>query len=174
MDKLKEQRYRGLVIAGIGGIVGFIFFFVPYLTYSSVSGVSNPISLSFSGEQIGGWLWLEFIATLVAIAIPIALIYRSNPFGLSNVPLEKQIRYGIFAIIGAGAIAVLVNFIFALNQNSIVVYWYGAPISYVPGSNTVNLSVGFWFFMIPILSLGVSLALRQLALTCPHAIRADP
>src|SRR5436309_14668065 len=86
MDKLKEQRYRGYVIAGIGGIVAFIAFFLPYLTYSQFGG-----SISANASQaasFNGLLWIELLIAIAAVAVPALLIYRSNPLGSATMPIE--------------------------------------------------------------------------------------
>ena len=148
MDKLKEQRYRGYVIAGIGGIVAFIAFFLPYVSVSAVI-----ISISVSGSQIGGWLWFEFLAALVAIAIPLVLIYRNNAFGLTNLPIEKQIRYGIFTLIGAGAVGLLIELIAAINLHSALSGTTGVDPASIGVS--VNLSIGYWLYLLASIAIVV-------------------
>ena len=148
MDKLKEQRYRGYVIAGIGGIVAFIAFFLPYVSVSAVI-----ISISVSGSQIGGWLWFEFLAALVAIAIPLVLIYRNNAFGLTNMPIEKQIRYGIFTLIGAGAVGLLIELIAAINLHSALSGTTGVDPASIGVS--VNLSIGYWLYLLASIAIVV-------------------
>ncbi len=115
MDTLKLQKNRGYVIAGMGVIVAFIAFFLPY--------VSTPVAaLSLSGSQVTqfqGLLWLELLVAIAAIVVAALLIYRSNPFGMATTPVEKQIRWGIYGLIGAGALGVLMQIIFAIGLNSI-------------------------------------------------------
>ncbi len=148
MEKLKEQRYRGYVIAGIGGIVAFIAFFLPYVSVSAVI-----ISISASGSQIGGWLWFEFLAALVAIAIPLVLIYRNNAFGLTNMPIEKQIRYGIFTLIGAGAVGLLIELIAALQIHSALSGTTGVDPTTLGVS--VSLSIGYWLYLLSAIAIVV-------------------
>ncbi|HLX59255.1 MAG TPA: hypothetical protein VKR83_19730, partial [Ktedonobacteraceae bacterium] len=154
MDTLKEQKNRGYVIAGIGGIVAFIAFFLPYV---SLSGYG-----SLSGSTIGGWLFFELLASLVAIAIPLALIYRHNAFGLTNMPVDKQIRYGIFTLIGAGAVGLLAELILAANHSSID----GLDLT-GPG---VGLGFGWWVYLLSAIAIVVG---GVMALRNPQTIGAQ-
>jgi hypothetical protein len=146
MDMLKEQRNRGYVIAGAGGIIAFIAFFLPYVTVP-VAVVVSGYGYSWSGSSIGGWLYLELLASLVAVAIPLALIYRHNAFGLTNMPVEKQIRYGIFTLIGAGAVGLLIQLILAANHNNI----NGQDLT----SLNAALGFGWWLYLLSALAIAV-------------------
>ena len=83
MNTLKEEKNRGYVIAGVGGIVAFIAFFLPYVSSATYSN-----GISWSGSTIGGGLYFEFLASLVAIAIPLVLIYRHNADTLWHLHLD--------------------------------------------------------------------------------------
>lgn len=142
MDKLKEQRYRGLVIAGIAGIVAFIAFFLPYLTYSQI--------ISLNGSQAAGYnglVWIELLIAIVAIVIPALLIYRNNPLGSATTPVEKQIRWGVYGLLGVGALGVLAQIIFAITVNSFTVL--GVPIT----SLGVGYGFGFWLYLLAAIAI---------------------
>ncbi|HZS76843.1 MAG TPA: hypothetical protein VFA41_09540 [Ktedonobacteraceae bacterium] len=145
MDTLKLQKNRGYVIAGMGGIVAFIAFFLPY--------VSTPVAaLSLSGSQVTqfqGLLWLELLVAIAAIVVAALLIYRSNPFGMATTPVEKQIRWGIYGLIGAGALGVLMQIIFAIGLNSIS--FMGVSITSVG----VGLGFGYWLYFLAVVAVGV-------------------
>lgn len=143
MDMLKQEKNRGYLIAGIGGIIGFIAFLLPYVSVSVLG-----YGASISGASAAGWLWFEAIAAIVAIAVPALLIYRSNPFGMATTPVEKQIRWGIYAIIGAGVFGLLIHILFAIDVNNIS--YNGVSLgSFV----SVGLSFGFWLYLLCALAI---------------------
>ena len=152
MNTLKEGKNRGYVIAGIGGIVAFIAFFLPYV---SASGTLYPTGISWSGSTIGGGLYFELLASIVAIGIPLILIYSHKAFGLTNMPLDKQIRYGIFTMIGAGAVGLLAELILALNHSSI----NGLDLT----TSDVGLGIGWWLYLFGAIAMvvGSVMALRN-------------
>lgn len=112
VDLLKQQQNRGYVIAGGAAIIAFIAFFLPYVTASYLG-----ISASASGTS-GGWLWFEEIGAVVAIAVAAVLIFRNNAFGLTNMPVEKQVRYGRITLLGAGILALLLHLLFLLGYQN--------------------------------------------------------
>src|SRR5579859_7219604 len=112
VDLLKQQQNRGYVIAGGAAIIAFIAFFLPYVT-ASYLGFSN----SASGTS-GGWLWIEELAAIAVIGVAAVLLFRNNAFGLSNMSVEKQVRYGRFTLIGAGALALLIHLLFLISYQS--------------------------------------------------------
>src|ERR1700686_3389693 len=152
MNTLKEERNRGYVIAGIAGIVAFIAFFLPYV---SVTVYTGGYGISWSGSTIGGGLYFELLAALAAIAIPLVLIYSKNAFGLTNMPPDKQIRAGIFTVIGAGIVGVLCELILAINHNSID----GVDLTIY----AVGLSIGWWLYLLSAIAIivGGVMALRN-------------
>ncbi len=137
MDLLKEEKNRGYLIAGIGGLVGLIAFFLPYITFSFL-GVGGSV-----GGASLGWVWFEEIAALVVTAVAVVLIYRNNAFGLTNMPVEKQILYGRYALIGGGALALLIHLLFALTFHNAVA---GFDIG-------ISLGFGFWVFLIAAIAM---------------------
>src|SRR5450759_2626592 len=152
MNTLKEERNRGYVIAGIGGIVAFIAFFLPYV---SGSVYTSGYGISLSGSTIGGGLYFELLAALAAIAIALVLIYSKSAFGLTNMPPDKQIRAGIFTIVGVGIVGLLCELILAINHNSI------DGIDLTPYA--VGLNIGWWLYLLSAIAIivGGVMALRN-------------
>lgn len=152
MNTLKEEKNRGYVIAGIGGIIAFIAFFLPYI---SATGSAYLNGISWSGSTLGGGLYFELLAALVAIAIPLVLAYRHNAFGLTTMPLDKQIRYGIYTLVGAGALGLLCEFILLVNHNTID----GLDLT----GYDVGLGIGWWLYLLSALAVvvGAIMALRN-------------
>src|SRR5713226_8178045 len=159
MNKLKEEKNRGYVIAGIAGVVAFISFFLPYVT---ASGIVYGSGASWTGSTMGGGLYFEFLASLVAVAVPLVLIYRNNAFGLPNMPLDRQVRYGIFILLGAGIVGLLSELIVAVNHNNI----NGLDLT---GSD-VALSIGWWLYLFSAIAIivGGVIALRNLQALAPR------
>jgi len=153
MDMLKQEKNRGYVIAGIAAIVGFIAFFLPYVSASYLT-----FSASASGAS-GGWLWFEEIAALVAIAAAAVLIFRNNAFGLTNMPVEKQIQYGRYVLLGAGVLALLIHLLFLIDYQSSV----GDNLGGVTTGLSVGLGFGYWVFMLAAIAMivGAVMALRS-------------
>jgi len=162
MNKLKEEKNRGYVIAGIAGIVAFIAFFLPYVT---ASGIVYGSGASWTGSTMGGGLYFEFLASLVAVAVPLVLIYRNNAFGLPNVPLDRQVRYGIFILLGAGIVGLLSELIVAVNHNNI----NGLDLT---GSDAA-LSIGWWLYLFSAIAIvvGSVMALRNLQALTPSPLQ---
>lgn len=167
MDVLKLEKNRGYVIAGIAGIIGLIAFFLPYITVSFL-GVSESV-----GGSSGGWVWFEEIGALVVAAASAILIFRNNAFGLSNMPVVKQIQYGRYAIIGGAVLALLIHLLFALDFHSVV--------GGVGDFSGVSLGFGFWVFLLTAIAMVVGgvLALRspipvEVATAMPGAQASQP
>lgn len=154
MDLLKQQQNRGYAIAGGAAIIAFIAFFLPYISVSYLG-----FGGSASGASIGSWLWFEFLGVLVAIAVAPVLIFRNKAFGLTNMPVEKQIKYGRFALIGAGALAVLINLLFLLSYQSNV----GSVLAGATAGLSVGLGFGWFLFLIAAIAMvvGAVMAYRQ-------------
>lgn len=159
MTVLTEERNRGYLIAGIAGIVAFISFFLPY--YSVSAGFSSSFSGSFSvnASQVGGLLWLVFILILVSIAVSALLIFRGNTpssLGLTGTSTANQVRYGAYALIGAGGLGAL----FLLLRTGGIDYGTSADgISAGP-------ALGFWLLLITMIAVAVGgvLAMRTTAI----------
>jgi uncharacterized integral membrane protein len=148
---LTLEKNRGYVIAGIGGIVGFIAFFLPYYTVSYLG-----FGGSISGSSVS-WMWLAELATILVIAVSALLIFRNNAFGLRNMPVEKQVTYGRYAIIGGAVLALLLHILFAIDAGSVSGYNFsGTGIS-------AGLGFGFFVAIVAIIAMivGGVLALRS-------------
>src|SRR5581483_2491854 len=138
MDLLKQQKNRGYVIAGGAAIIAFIAFFLPYVTASYLG-----VSASASGTS-GGWLWFEEIGALVAIAVAAVLIFRNNAFGLTNMPVEKQVKYGRIALLAAGIVALLIHLLFLLGYQSQV----GGGLGSITTGFSIGLGFGWFLFLL--------------------------
>lgn len=142
MDLLKQQQNRGYVIAGGAAIIAFIAYFLPYVGYSYLG-----ISGSVSGANYGSWIWFEFLAALVGIGVSAVLIFRNKAFGLNNMPVEKQIRYGRYALLGAGGLALLIHLLFLLT-------YAGSGIGAYNGVG-VSVGLGFGWFLFLLAAIGM-------------------
>jgi len=154
MDMLKQQKNRGYVIAGGAAIVAFIAFFLPYVTVSYLG-----VSASASGAS-GGWLWFEEIGAVVAIAVTAVLIFRNNAFGLTNMPVEKQVRYGRITLLVAGGLALLLHLLFLLGYQS---EFGGTSLGALTTSFSFGLGFGWFLFLIASIGMvvGAVMAYRQ-------------
>jgi hypothetical protein len=153
MDLLKQQQNRGYVIAGGAAIIAFIAFFLPYVTASYLG-----ISASANGTS-GGWLWLEEIAALVAIGVSAVLLFRNNAFGLTNMPVEKQVRFGRITLLAAGILALVIHLLFLLGYQNEVGGGLGTS---TPGFS-FGLGFGWFLFLIAAVAMvvGAVMATRQ-------------
>ena len=154
VDVLKQQQNRGYVIAGGAAIIAFIAFFLPYISVSYL-GVGG----SASGATVGSWLWFEFLGALVAIAVTAVLVFRNKAFGLSNMPVEKQIKYGRYTLIGAGILAVLIHLLFLLSYQTNV----GGSLIGTTTGISVGLGFGWFLFLLAAIGMvvGAVMAYRQ-------------
>src|SRR5579863_3195418 len=162
VDVLKQQQNRGYVIAGGAAIIAFIAFFLPYVT-ASYLGFSN----SASGAS-GGWLWLEELGAIVAIGVAAVLLFRNNAFGLSNMPVERQVRLGRFVLLGAGILALLMHLLFLIGYQSEV----GGSLITTTSGFSIGLGFGYWLFMLAAIAVivGAVMALRQPILAYTGAV----
>jgi hypothetical protein len=144
MNMLKEEKNRGYVVAGIGGVVAFFAFFLPYI---SATGTAYSNGISWSASTLGGGLYFELLVSLVAIAIPLVLIYRQNAFGLTSMPVAKQIRYGVYTLLGVGAVGLLCELILAVSHNSIG----GLDLT----GYDVGLGIGWWLYLFSAIAIVV-------------------
>jgi len=156
MDTLKQEKNRGYVIAGGAAIIAFIAFFLPYV---SVSGTYiNVGSMSVNGATTGSWLWFEFLGVLIVGAVSALFLFRNNLLsGTITMPLDKQIQYGKYLLIGASVLALLVHLLFLLS--------YSAYLSGYSSFVSVGLGFGFWVFMLAAIAMvvGSVFALRKSA-----------
>lgn len=167
-DKIKLERYRGYAIAGGAAIVAFIAFFLPYIT---VSGILVGGSQSASGASSGSWLWLEFIGTLVVIAVSAVFLFRDNLLsGTINMPIDQQIKLGKGLLLGSSILAILVHLLLLLGYSS-----YGAN-AYSGYGVSVSLGFGFWLFMLAVIAMlvGSIMALRTPAPAMAQPVQYPP
>src|SRR5258706_5274965 len=148
LDTLKDKKNLGFVIAGGAAIIGFIAFFLPYVT-GSVSFIVTE-SVSYSGASGGGLLWLEEICALLVAVISGVLVFRNNAFGLTNMPVEQQIKISRIVLIVAAVLALVVHLIAFANLQAA-----GAGSSYLGGAVSVSLGFGFWLFMLAAIAMVV-------------------
>jgi hypothetical protein len=154
MDKLKQEKNRGYVIAGGAAIIAFIAFFLPYV---SVSGsYINVGSISVNGATTGSWLWFEFLGLLIVGAVSALFLFRDNLLsGTITMPLDKQIKYGKYVLLGASILALLVHLLFLLS--------YSAYLTGYASFVSVELGFGFWVFLLAAIAMivGSVFALRK-------------
>jgi hypothetical protein len=153
MDLLKQQQNRGYVIAGGAAIIAFIAFFLPYVTASYLG-----VSASASGTS-GGWLWLEEFAAIIAIVVAAVLIFRSNAFGMSNMPVDRQIRLGRITLLVAGILALVLHLLFLIGYQSEV----GGGLGSITTGFSIGLGFGWFLFLIASIGMvvGAVMAYRQ-------------
>lgn len=160
METLSQQKNRGYLVAGIGAIIAlFAFLFLPYISYS----VGPFVSGSLGGVQIAGiqgLLWLEALFPLVAIVLAALLTFRSNPFGMRTTPIATQIRWGVYSLLGVGALSLLLQIVLAINANGAIQAVTGNPIlsSFV----SISYGIGYWLYLLAAIAIivGAVLTLR--------------
>ena len=160
METLRQEKNRGYLVAGIGAIVAlFAFLFLPYISYSV-----GPFGGSIGGTQIAGsqgLVWLEALLPLAAIVLTALLVYRSNPFGMTTTPIATQIRWGVYSVLGVGALSLLVHIILALNANGSIQAVTGSP--FLGSLVSVGFGLGYWLYLLSAIAIivGAVLTLRM-------------
>lgn len=160
METLSQQKNRGYLVAGIGAIVAlFAFLFLPYISYSV-----GPFGGSISGTQIAGsqgLAWLEALLPLAAIILAALLVFRSNPFGMTKTPIAVQIRWGVYSLLGTGALSLLIHFVLALNANGSIQAVTGNPL--LGSLISVGFGLGYWLYLLAAIAIivGAVLTLRM-------------
>ena len=160
METLAQEKNRGYLVAGIGATVAlFAFLFLPYISYSM-----GIIGVSISGIQIAnaqGLVWLEALLPLVAIVLAALLVYKSNPFGMTTIPLGTQIRWGVYSLLGAGILSLVIHIVLALNTNGTLQAVTGNPVlgSFI----SAGYSIGYWLYLLAAIAIiaGAVLTLRM-------------
>jgi hypothetical protein len=148
LDTLKQKENLGYIVAGAAAIIGFIAFFLPYVTVSFL-GVTESVG----GSGGGVLLWIEEICALLVAVISGLLLFRKNAFGLTTMPVAKQIRTGRIVLVVGAAVALLIQLLFLLVYQAEVGAAYGSVVS---------LGFGFWLFLLAAIAMivGGILALR--------------
>lgn len=150
----KAALHPGYLTALIGGGVAFIAFFLPYVTVSySVLGIGG--SISASGSQGGGLLWLDFLLALAAIAVAALLQFGSRFLGTSsnanmaklNTSLAAQPRKWVTALLAIGAGGAVVHILLMLIGFS----------SYTGSYAGVSVGWGFgaWLYLLAMIAVAV-------------------
>jgi hypothetical protein len=112
----KSQKYGHLIAAG-GMVVALIgFFLIPFVTmsYMNTQSQTQISSYTYSAIQaagIQGFIWLDALLASGILLVALLLALSRNPFGMSRVPLDKQVRLGAYALIGAIAASMLLQYI---------------------------------------------------------------
>jgi len=158
---MKQEQNRGYVIAGGAAIIAFFAFFLPYVSIPNV--LANGVSETASGSSVAGWLWIEFLAVLVVIAVSALFVFKNNLLsGTINMPLHQQIKNGQYLLLGGSILALLIHLLFLLNYSAASLNYVGINPAY---SSVVNVSLGFgyWLFMLAGIAMivGSVLALRN-------------
>lgn len=160
MERLAQQKNRGYLVAGISAIVALLaFLFLPYISYSV-----GPFGGSISGTQIAdsqGLAWFEALLPLAAIILAALLVYRNNPFGMTTTPITTQIRWGVYSLLGVGALSLLVHIILAFNANGSLQAVTGNPL--LGSIISVGYSLGYWLYLLAAVAIivGAVLTLRM-------------
>lgn len=160
MDRIKQEQNRGYVIAGGAAIIAFIAFILPYISISG-SLIGN-VPVSASGSTIGNWLWIEFLGVLVVIAVSAVFLFRSKLLtGAVNMPIDQQIKYGKYLLLGASILALLIHLMFLLSYSAVGLNYIGINPAYSVVTN-VSLGSGYWLFMLSAIAMvtGSASALR--------------
>ena len=115
--------------------------------------------MQVAGSQ--GLIWLEALLPLAAIALASLLVFRSNPFGMTTTPLATQIRWGVYAILGSGALSLLLHIILAFNENGSIQAVTGNPV--LGSLISVGFGLGYWLYLLAAIAIivGAVLTLRM-------------
>jgi hypothetical protein len=160
MERLTQQKNRGYLVAGIGASVALLaFLFLPYISYSV-----GPFGGSISGTQVAGYqgfIWFEALLPLAAIALASLLVFRNNPFGMTATSIATQIRWGVYSVLGVGALSLLLHIILAFNANGSIQAVTGNPLlgSFI----SVGFGLGYWLYLLAAIAIivGAILTLRM-------------
>ena len=118
-----SQKYGHYIAAG-GMVLALIsFFLIPFMTMTLTVPNLNPLSPSSSTVQsssqtytaiqaasLQGFVWLDALLAAGILLLALLLAFSHNPFGTTRIPLTKQIQWGIYAIIGASVLSLIVQF----------------------------------------------------------------
>ena len=112
----KSQKY-GHLIAASGMVVALIgFFLIPFVTMSymntqSQTQISSYTYSAIQAAELQGFIWLDALLASGILLVALLLAFSRNPFGMSRVPLDKQVQLGAYALIGAIAASMLLQYI---------------------------------------------------------------
>lgn len=132
MKALKLQKNMGYYIAGISALIAsIVFFFVPFATevirytMPAFPDTNSPFTTLFIEKgsewtitatgnstalgQINGVIWLNAVLAILILASSALLAFRSNPFGLMSVTVEKQVRWGNYALAAMALLSIIIQ-----------------------------------------------------------------
>ena len=160
----QPQKYGNLIAAG-GTVIALIgFFFLPYVTMSSTasaSASSTPLILSaIEAASVQGFIWLEALLAAGILLIALLLAFSHNPFGMSQLALDKQVQRGAYTIIGVSVVSLLLQYVLMTTIPGQMVGMYSSNI---PGftsetstfvkTTATAYNVGSWFFLLGMLAV---------------------
>ncbi|HVB23969.1 MAG TPA: hypothetical protein VNG51_18680 [Ktedonobacteraceae bacterium] len=163
MVTLKSEQNRGYLVAGIGASVAlFAFIYLPFAsislsaasTGSSVGGYSFSVTTREIADLQGG-IWLEGILALALLVLACLLLFRTNPFGSSRMPVVNQIRNGIYGLGGGAILGILLQFIISLGLGSALQQEYLGSGAGVNTSATVSTiyGIGGWLYLLGMIAV---------------------
>lgn len=170
-----SQKYGHLIAAG-GMVLALIsFFLIPFMTMTLTVPNLNPFSPQSSTVQSSsqtftaiqsasfqGFVWLDALLAGGILLLALLLAFSHNPFGTSRLPLNKQLQWGIYAIIGASVLSLLVQFIvmrtvpgsFAgmLSSVSASSSSQNSEVQAFLNETSMSYSVGSWIYLVGMLA----------------------
>ncbi len=190
MKALKLQKNIGYYIAGISALIASIaFFFVPFATevirytMPAFPATNSPFTTLFVEKgstwtitatgnstalgQINGVIWLNAVLAILILAASALLAFRDNPFGLMNVTVEKQVRWGNYALAAMALLGIVIqigvfsdasqvlqgtNLMLGLRGQTDATF-YHASVEFGPGA---------WIFLLSMLAVIIGMALPLL------------
>ncbi|GCE48751.1 hypothetical protein EI42_03876 [Thermosporothrix hazakensis] len=158
MDALTVPSNRTYLFAGAGAIIGLIaFLFMPF-AQMQVKATGGAFSISLPAVGINTTLlastnaaiWLAFLLVLLVLLALGRLIYSAQPLGKQvAAPVEKQVSWTLYAIIGAALLSIIVEIIVISAAKSISLGGALGSPAQIPGS--FSFGVGAWIFLLAML-----------------------
>ncbi len=158
----QSQKYGNLIAAG-GTLIALIgFLFMPYITMSSTASpqaASQPLILTaIQAASVQGFIWLEALLATAALLVALLLAFSRNPFGMGQVPLDKQIQRGVYTLIGISVVSLLLQFVLMTTIPGQMVGMYSSNtpgfssgVSSFVSTTATAYNVGSWFFLLGML-----------------------
>jgi hypothetical protein len=167
-----SQKYGHFIAAG-GMVLALIsFFLIPFMTMTLTVPNLNPLapqsstvqssSETFSALQSAsfqGFVWLDALLAAGILLLALLLAFSHNPFGTSRIPLNKQIQWGIYAIIGASVLSLLVQFFVMRTVPGSFVSMYtfssnsqNSAIQTFENETSMSYAAGSWIYLVGMLA----------------------
>lgn len=121
-------------------------------------------SVTFSALQaasIQGFIWLDALLASSILLVALLLAFSRNPFDMNRVPLDKQVQWGTYALIGASVVSLLVQYIVMTTipgglrgMFSSLISASGSASSAIQSilnSISISYSTGSWFYLVGML-----------------------